>query len=70
MQEMKPIKKLTRYMKIGGSGSGSTRTKVSTKPSSASRQETHPSFMNNSLHSLQQRRGSTMTTCSNNTSRY
>lgn len=69
VKETKPIKKLTRYMKIGGSGSGSTRTKISTKPSSASRPESHTSFMNNTTF-LKQRRGSTMTTWSNNTSRY
>jgi hypothetical protein len=69
VKEAKPIRKLTKYMKIGGTSSGSTRTKVSTKPSSANRQETHPAFMNQSSL-LKQRRGSTMTTCSNNTSRY
>lgn len=69
VKEAKPIRKLTKYMKIGGNGSGSTRTKVSTKPSSASRQETHPGFMTQSSL-LKQRRGSAMTTWSNNTSRY
>jgi hypothetical protein len=70
-KDTKSIKKLTRYMKIGtnNSGSGSTRTKVSVKPSSASRQDTHSGFVGNSGF-LNQRRGSAMTTCSNNTSRY
>ena len=56
-------------MKIGANGSGSTRTKLNTKPSSASRQDNHPSFVGTEGF-LKQRRGSAMTTCSNNTSRY
>lgn len=56
-------------MKIGTNGGGSTRTKLNAKPSSASRQDNHSGFVNNEGF-LNQRRGSAMTTWSNNTSRY
>lgn len=56
-------------MKIGANGSGSTRTKLSAKPSSASRQDNHSGFVKNEGF-MNQRRGSAMTTWSNNTSRY
>lgn len=53
-------------MKI--SGNSSNRTKISSKPSSASRQEA-PTFIHQSAF-LKNRRGSTLTTCSNQTTRY
>jgi hypothetical protein len=68
IKENKPIKKLSKYVKIGGAVS--SRVKVVSKPSSASRQENHNQNFMNQSNFLKQRRGSTMTSCSNSTSRY
>ena len=61
------LNKSTKYVKIGGSGSGSTRTKVSSKPNSATRHDSNMNY-NNSL--LKLRRGSNNTETSNSSMRY
>ena len=66
VRDSKPVRKLTKYMKIGSSGSGTSRAKMSSKQSSSNRQNTSL----NQTSILKKRRGSTISTSSNNTSRY
>ena len=66
-KECKPIRKLWKYMKKGAAVS--SRVKVVSKPGSTSRKESLESFMNESSY-MKKRRGSTLTSCSNNTSKY
>ena len=66
--ENRQIKTYSKYLKIGNSGGGSSRVKAVMKPSSMNRQDNHSTNSQSSLMKL--RRGSAMTTYSNNSSRY
>ena len=61
--------KLTKYLKIGGSGNASIKAKISNTKWNSTRQN-EDSWIINKSNYIKQRRGNTMSSCSNSTSMY